>query len=204
MKRTKQPIEKFEMQRTTSPVLKKMKRTKVIPQHRNSPHGLFENTMYERAYRLMLLGLTLKELAIAFGIKDPTMEAWLKKDAKFKRAVDMGRQEADANVAYSLYKRAVGYEEDDIHFGIYRGEVIMTPFKRRIIPDVTAQQIWLKNRQRHLWMDRSKIEVEGTINHKVASVNIHVLDEQEKAVFQKMIGIEEPIKFNLDKEANNG
>ena len=114
----------------------------------------------------------------------------MKKYPGFQESMKKGKLLADANVAVNLYKRAVGYNyqqvvleptqelsnqaasekvdttvttflPDDIDgFRITR---IMT---REVIPDVRAQIFWLKNRQPKLWRDKQEID------HKTDGENI--------------------------------
>lgn len=179
VKRTKAP-------NASSPI----KRTKKAGQikKKTGPKVNYRDDMPERAYKLCLLGLNNAALATAFGVSVSTVEYWYRYYFEFMRAVDLGRVNADANVAAALYKRAIGYQEDDLHISVYRGDVIATPIKRNIVPDVTAQQFWLKSRQRDQWGDKAQLDVNNNLSPHVR-LDMSVLDEGEIAVLHKLVGI---------------
>jgi len=102
----------------------------------------------QEAYRLCLLGMIDSQLADFFEVSEQTLNTWKKKHPEFLESLRDGRIVADANVAQSTYKRALGYDKDGKH---YPGEV-------------KAQQIWLNNRQRGLWKDRQTVEHDTTEN----------------------------------------
>ena len=55
------------------------------------------------------LGATNEQLAELFGVPEATVDGWMANSAGFADAVLRGRQRADAGVASSLYRLAVGY-----------------------------------------------------------------------------------------------
>lgn len=118
----------------------------------------YDGTMPERAYKLCLLGLTNEDLAIAFGVTVKAVEYWIKWKDKFRRAVELGREEADSKVAEALYKRAVGYTHKDTDIKMYKGQVILTEVEKHYPPETSAAIFWLKNRQKEHWADVWKME----------------------------------------------
>jgi hypothetical protein len=72
-----------------------------------------------------------------------TFYEWQIKHPEFRESILKGKRNADAEVAYGLYKRACGY---------------ITADGKEIPPDPTAIQFWLKNRQPKLWRDKQEIE----------------------------------------------
>jgi serine protease inhibitor len=108
----------------------------------------------EQVYKLCVLGLVDKEIAEFFEVSESTLNLWKKEHAKFSESMGKGKVIADANTAVSLYKRANGYEHDDIHFSSYQGEVTKTEYIKHYPPDVEAAKFFLKNRQRDKWKDR--------------------------------------------------
>lgn len=174
--------------------MKALKRTKkpgTQEKKKTGPASLCTELVVKRAYKLCLLGLRNQDLSVAFGVSLSTIEYWYRINEDFKHAVDLGRQSADADVAASLFKRAIGYQEDDIHIAVYRGEVIATPIKKNVAPDVTAQIFWLKNRQKELWSDKNKLEIEGNLTEHT-KIDMTMLDEQEKSILRKLVGIKSP------------
>lgn len=147
--------------------------------------SVYDASIPERAYRLCLLGLKNEELAISFGVSERTISNWMDRYPEFRRAVVKGREEADAKVAQSLYKRAIGFEHDDVHISAWKGEVLITPIRRYYPPDTTAAIFWLKNRQRDKWADVWKMEFEGNINYTDEQNNLQDFTDEELQALKK-------------------
>lgn len=117
----------------------------------------------EQAQKLCLLGATDVQLADFFHVTDRTILSWKKKHPEFLRALTRGKQEADANVAHSLYRRALGYSHRAVKIltvskGANQGsEVEQVPYIERYPPDSTAAIFWLKNRRSDVWRDRHEV-----------------------------------------------
>ena len=95
-----------------------------------------------KAKALCLLGATDKEMAGIFGVSEVTFNAWKKKHPTFLNALKAGKEEADSEVATSLYQRAL------------KG-------------NVTACIFWLKNRRPDLWRDKDETEHSGKVDNKL-------------------------------------
>lgn len=132
----------------------------------------------EQARKLCLLGHTDKELAEFFGICEATLNNWKIEHPEFLESLKKGKEVADADVAQSLYHRAIGYshEEDDIRTVSTGGgsEIVITPTIKHYPPDTAAAIIWLKNRQGKKWRDKQVFE------HEVNESLINALDEARK------------------------
>lgn len=68
----------------------------------------FDPTLIPKVRKFMLMSATMEQLADFLGVNKSQIYRWMSKDAGFRTAVTSGREEADANVAKSMYKRAVG------------------------------------------------------------------------------------------------
>lgn len=112
----------------------------------------------EQAFKLCLLGATDKDLGDFFGVSETTINNWKLREPNFVESLKNGKMQADANVACSLYKRALGYEQDTVKVFQFQGEPVIVPVVEKIAPDVTAQIFWLKNRQSKNWRDRPQVE----------------------------------------------
>ncbi|TRB81349.1 helix-turn-helix domain-containing protein, partial [Mannheimia haemolytica] len=64
--------------------------------------------------KLCLLGATDKDIADFFEVAESTINNWKIEYPEFLESIKKGKLLADANVANSLYKRALGYEAPDI------------------------------------------------------------------------------------------
>jgi len=101
---------------------------------------------------------TDQEVADSIGIHVETLRNWKKKDRNFFWATQEAKVFADSQVEKAMFKRAIGmtYLED----AITKDGVIKV--EKYAIPDVKAQQFWLKNRQPKQWKERVEIVHEAT------------------------------------------
>lgn len=115
----------------------------------------------ELAFKYCLLGATNEELARSLDVSVSTIDAWLVAHPEFSSAVKRGREQADAEVANRLYKRALGYEhaEDDIR--ALNGEIVITPTIKQYPPDTAAAIFWLKNRRSDKWREKVETALTG-------------------------------------------
>lgn len=117
------------------------------------------------AWSLAVKGSTNEEIAEAFGINVRTFIRWKNQNESLAKAVDEGKNQADANVEHSLYQRAIGYEvtekETTIDMdkdGNPKPARIKTTTKK-VIPDTMACMYWLNNRQRKYWSQRQEVDL---------------------------------------------
>ena len=126
-------------------------------------------------------GLTHEEVAREMGISEPTLRKWQREHAEFFSAIKETKSEADSKVEASLFRRAVGYEIEEVRVvGKPEGGGTRTlrveKVKKQVLPDVTAQIFWLKNRRPDLWRDVHKVEHSGrirTVADLIAEVDGH-------------------------------
>jgi len=118
-------------------------------------------------------GLTDIQIAHNCGISYKTMKVWKKQYSAIGTALKEGKQVIDILVENALLKRALGYEyEETWRERVVTGfdpktkkekwEIVVTKvITKLVIPDVTAQIYWLKNRKRDMWKDsHDKVEIE--------------------------------------------
>lgn len=117
----------------------------------------------ERVYKLCLLGAIDKDIADFFDVVEQTINGWKKKHPEFLESIRKGKAEADANVAKSLYERAMGYDHEDTHVSNYQGAITLTKLRKRYPPDTAAAIFWLKNRKSDDWRDKQEVEHSGEI-----------------------------------------
>lgn len=115
--------------------------------------------------KLCKLGATDKEIADFFEVVESTINNWKIAHPEFLESIKKGKIIADAEVAHSLHKRAIGYQYDEVTYEkigpgdekVEVGEQGMETvkqdlYKKKVVtkevpPDVAAQNIWLKNRR---------------------------------------------------------
>ena len=99
----------------------------------------------ESIRKLRRLGLTNNEIASYYEISNGTLRSWLSRYPDFKYQYDLGGVDSSANVADTLYKKAVGFEKE---------ETFVTPSGKKVTadkyyqPDFKAIQYYLKNRSK--------------------------------------------------------
>lgn len=122
--------------------------------------SLYREEYAEQAYKLCLLGATNKELAAFFGVAGSTVDLWLCTYEQFSGAIKEGREQADSNVAKSLYQRAMGFTWTETKMGKdANGNHVEVSVRRRVPPDTVACIFWLKNRtarSEHPWKDKQE------------------------------------------------
>lgn len=105
----------------------------------------------------------------------------------FAKALAEGKEIADSKIERGLYNSAMGYYVDEEERLIEVNKDGTTKLgdlrqkKRYIVPSVTAQIFWLKNRMKEQWRDVSKTEVTGSDGKPVEFQQVQVyLPEKEK------------------------
>lgn len=133
----------------------------------------------KQVLKYALLGLTDKQMSELFDISEATFNNWKKQYSKFLESIRAGKMDADANVASTLYKRALGHTQkrkvafkvkdyDEKDRQIERVEVVET--EDYFPPSDQAITMWLSNRQRKAWGSKSEIEHSGELKGKTTIV----------------------------------
>jgi len=116
------------------------------------------------------LGMVDTEIAQLLGISEVTLNAY-KNKPEFLKSLKDGKAISDAKVTDSLYKRANGYEYDEITQEEKKGEMVITKIvTKQVAPDTGACCMWLKNRKAELWRDvknDNSINITATIIQQV-------------------------------------
>lgn len=121
---------------------------------------LTEENRYHFIEALARNGMTLKQCADVFGVNERTVQEWLKNDPRFEEAWMRGRVHPDHLVEQALFRRAVGYQIEEITQEKSMGVVTK---EKRVVREIAPSEIacffWLKNRLPHLWQDRVQHDV---------------------------------------------
>lgn len=134
----------------------------------------------KQAEKLAMLGATDKQLAAFFEVCEDTIHEWKKAHSEFSESLKRGKEIADANVAYSLYKRATGYCHPDIDIKVIKDKIVITPLKKHYPPDTIAAIFWLKNRQKEIWRDKQTFEFENLTDDQLQKL-VNELTQKVKA-----------------------
>lgn len=110
-------------------------------------------------------GLTDEQIAQNVRISRETLYAWKKKYPDISDALKRGKEVVDRQVENALLKRALGYEYEEVKEKFEYGRITeRTVTKKEVIPDVTAQIFWLKNRKPEKWRDKPDYEDTSAID----------------------------------------
>ena len=87
----------------------------------------------ELVFNYCLLGSTDVDLAVFFDVDVSTINRWKIEHPEFQESLKRGKEQADAEIAKSLYQTALS-------------------------GNTTAQIFWLKNRKSSLWRDKQEVD----------------------------------------------
>lgn len=119
-------------------------------------------------------GLTDEQIAENAGINPATLYVWKKKYPEISETLKRGKEVVDRQVENALLKRALGYEYEEVKEK-FEGNVMTerTVTKKKVVPDVTAQIFWLKNRKREAWADRQNVEISQPIDDSIKEMEAY-------------------------------
>lgn len=146
----------------------------------------------EQARKLCLLGFTDKQLADFFNVCEATINNWKTDHPSFLESLTRGKDIANADVADSLYQRAMGYEHPEDKIFQYEGVPIIVPTVKRYPPDTGAALSFLKNRAPDLWRDKHELELSGKLETLNQNINYdEISPEDAKELFFSTINQQE-------------
>lgn len=136
--------------------------------------GYWQDCFCKKVHKLALLGATDKDMAEILGVNLDVFEYWKQQKPDFLEALNSGKMEADSNVAQALYKRAIGYHHKEtvvvsnkvVEYNretktrTERTEPLLVDIVKYYPPDTAACNKWLSIRQRKVWADVQKHEVD--------------------------------------------
>lgn len=155
---------------------------------------LYREDFVRQVYQLASKGLTDKQMADILGVKIVTFDMWKKKYPDFQQSLKQGKATADAEVVKSLYKRAVGYDYDEVTTmeGIdgngqaYDNKKVT---RKHIPPDVKAITFWLSNRHPEEWTSikrREMMELESRRTLDYNNIDLTPFNGDELKLLQKI------------------
>lgn len=113
-------------------------------------------------------GLTDEQIAHNIGITKSTLYEWKNRFKEFSESLKKGKDVVDREVENALFKRAIGYEYDEVCEEYESGVLTKRKITKKIVvPDTTAQIFWLKNRKPDIWRDKR-----DAINEKESDISI--------------------------------
>jgi len=145
-------------QKTKSKKRKTARKAKAKAKHAGGRPTKYKVEMCDQVYKLCLLGYIDKEIAAFYAIRESTVNKWKVEHPKFMESIKRGKDLADANVAESLYKRALGYTHPEEKVFCNLGHVITHETTKHYPPDTQAASLFLRNRQPNKWRDKQEID----------------------------------------------
>jgi hypothetical protein len=106
-----------------------------------------------------------------FEVSRNTIGNWLARYPEFRKAMQDGRDVADADVAHALLHKAKGFTHKDVKILQLEGEARPVEYNRYFPPDTQAAIFWLRNRRRQQWRERIELE------HSVTDEKLRELEE---------------------------
>lgn len=107
-------------------------------------------------------GLTEEQIAKNMGCAYSSLCRWKEEYSVISEALKRGKAPVDMQVENALLKRALGYEYEEVteivEFADGNTKKTNKTVKKLVLPDVTAQIFWLKNRRPDRWRDTKNIE----------------------------------------------
>ena len=153
----------------------------------------------EQGRKLCLLGATQADLAEFFGISVERLRSWELKHPEFREALELGRAQADAEVADRLFRRAIGYKRKLQKAFQHQGQPVVVDIEEEMPPDTIAGIFWLKNRRRENWRDRHDHDVNA--GESLISI-LSGLNEPKNVVLKRPIKGKK--KTSDDESSNTG
>jgi len=129
----------------------------------------FNTRMCPQVRKLALLGATDEQIADFLQISVATLNRWKLAEPRLVSALKKGKEQADAAVARSLYRRALGYKHKAVKIFAdpKTGAEKIVEYVEHYPPETVACIFWLKNRRPDLWRDVKAVEHSGSVTHTV-------------------------------------
>lgn len=137
------------------------------------------------AKSLAMEGKTDEEIADRLGIARSTLSKWKSENKAFAEAMEIGKESADAEVELSLYKRAIGYRYKEKKVIVQMDKdgnqmpARIETVEKEVLPDVTAQIFWLKNRKPDKYRDKQDIAIEKDKDIKIIVAPASTMEKDE-------------------------
>jgi hypothetical protein len=97
-------------------------------------------------------GLTDEQISENMGVSVRTLYRWKNKYGQICQSLKKGKEAADREVENALFKKALGYDYEEVREEIKDGTVVKRIVTTKHMPgDTTAQIFWLKNRKPDFW-----------------------------------------------------
>ena len=122
-------------------------------------------------------GLNDKQIAAKLGIGEKTFYEYQLRYPQFRQAIKKGKAPVDVMVVNAFLTRALGFSYTETHTEYEPGKkegdkpiiVSIRKVRKKVVPDVAAGFIWMKNRLSKKWKDRHQLEIPDAIKIQIIS-----------------------------------
>lgn len=151
-----------------------------------------DGTENAEAFKLLsdmsMSGMTDEQMAKVLGITRATVHEWKKDFHRFSDTIEENKQRFDNGaVKRSLYERATGFEIEEEKIFIVNGKPLRVPVKKFIVPDTTAQQYWLNNRQADEWRSVNHIDYSNRMPSGLDELDLSLLNEEDLELLEYLV-----------------
>jgi len=137
----------------------------------------FSEELTEKICGHLKEGATITSACEALGIGRQTFYDWMKAKPYFSYTIKKAMAIPDKKVENALFKTATGtfrytekhYEQIKDAKGKTTEMQLVKTIRKRVVPNVTAQIFYLKNRKSDEWKDRHDLAVSGGMSITVVS-----------------------------------
>lgn len=144
--------------------------------------------MFELLGKLSKSGLTDEQIGKVFSVERATISQWKKEQAKFSDTIEVNKDRFDNGaVKRSLFERAMGYTVPETKVFIVNGKPLKVEIEKHIIPDTTAQQYWLNNRQPDEWRSVNHIDYTNRMPTGLSDLDLSKLNEEDLELLEYIV-----------------
>lgn len=144
----------------------------------NTNHSKYKPQYAHQVYKLCLMGARDQDIATFFEVHRDTIFQWASLYPEFAEARKKGKLAADAEVAHSLFSRAMGVTLNKQKV-LSSGEIV--DYQEQLPPDVRAAEYWLKCRKRDNWNPKNQVELSGDQSNPLAFLLTDMAKDAEDA-----------------------
>jgi hypothetical protein len=148
--------------------------------------SLYKQEYDWQVFKLALLGLVDRQIAEFFEVREETINDWKKKHPSFSKHLNEGKRQSNSEVAYSMYRNAIGYshpEEKVFNNGLDKDgnprPPTVVPTTKHYPPNVAAGIFFLKNREPELWKDKQEIKQDTNLTVEIVEFNDDNVQDEE-------------------------
>lgn len=129
----------------------------------------YRSTWPNRVRKMAEAGCIEQDMAAELGVHYSTFSQYKKRYPELEEAIIEGTRVANKAVESSLYRRALGYEYEEVTTEVYeddngkkRKHVKKTT--KRVVEDTKACELWLMNKDPENWRRRKDVNHTGSID----------------------------------------